>query len=279
MHGLTPRHRRKAGSGPPASALIAWIGADPYLHSAVVAAAHRRRESDPPPANSRLTRATVATCFVLACGTVLGVTATDNDETLLPRKSGTSPILSQDDAVAPDQKASSVWPILVASPTPVAMAPMMASPQAPPSIPFLSADGRIDHITPRAPGHPDGHVHSRVTIPPAHSVPPPRSDKPITPYETDNMGKTDNTDTLAGFGKQDSRGGPTVLGKPPHPVQPAHSGDSANSGNPIEPPISSSYQRSTSGRAPLSAAEPTSHLGSISRPGSASHLGSSSSRK
>jgi hypothetical protein len=119
VHGLTPRHRRKTGSGPPASALIAWISADPYLRSAVAAAASHRRHTDSP-ANTRVARATITTCFVLVCSlvgsAVLNVTAAVNDGLPVSRTSDPSLVLDQHNAAAPDPGAPSMrskegWPI------------------------------------------------------------------------------------------------------------------------------------------------------------------------
>ncbi len=161
MHGLAPRHRRKAGSGPPASALIAWIGADPHLRSAVAAAASRRRETPPPtPANTRTTRAAVIVCFVLASSAVLGTTTIVNDGDPAPGNS-TSLALSQSNAAAPDQGAPSVPPIPVTSPTAVDVAPMTVNPRTPQPTPV-----------------PPAREHIRSPTPPAHWVSPPRTDKP-----------------------------------------------------------------------------------------------------
>ncbi|MFY9806167.1 MAG: hypothetical protein WAK86_02755, partial [Pseudonocardiaceae bacterium] len=61
MHSSNSHHRRKAGSGPPANALIAWIGADPRLRGTVVSGVSHRRETVlPPPAATRGARAVVA---------------------------------------------------------------------------------------------------------------------------------------------------------------------------------------------------------------------------
>lgn len=90
MYGLKPRHRRKAGSGPPANALIAWIGADPYLRKAAVTANHRREIALPPPANSRTAKAAVAACIVLAFSAVLGIT-TLSDGLVVPPETKMSP--------------------------------------------------------------------------------------------------------------------------------------------------------------------------------------------
>jgi hypothetical protein len=75
VHRLIPRHRRKAGSGPPANALIAWIGTDPYLRDAAATASYRRWTALPTPSSTRSAGAAVVTCFALACAAVLGITA------------------------------------------------------------------------------------------------------------------------------------------------------------------------------------------------------------
>jgi hypothetical protein len=74
VHALTPRHRRKAGSGPPASALIAWIITDPYLRDAATTASHRREIDLPLLSGTRSAKAAVAACFVLACAAAMGIT-------------------------------------------------------------------------------------------------------------------------------------------------------------------------------------------------------------
>jgi hypothetical protein len=93
VHELTARHRRKAGSGPPANALIAWISADPHLRS--VAASHRRETAASLPRHTRAAKAAVAACFALAGGAVLGITAIVDDGLVAPRASSPSPVLSQ----------------------------------------------------------------------------------------------------------------------------------------------------------------------------------------
>ena len=74
VHALTPRHRRKAGSGPPANALIAWIRTDPYLRDAATTVSHRREIDLPLLFDTRSAKAAVAACFVLACAAVMGIT-------------------------------------------------------------------------------------------------------------------------------------------------------------------------------------------------------------
>ena len=83
MHELTARHRRKAGSGPPATALIPWIGTEPHPRSGTRSGRHRWHTELPRPANTRSAAAAVAACFLLVCGAILGITATISDEFLL----------------------------------------------------------------------------------------------------------------------------------------------------------------------------------------------------
>ncbi len=187
MHRLIPRHRRKAGSGPPATALIAWISADPHLRSAVAQAGSHRRDIDlPPPATTRLARAAVAACFVLTCSAVLGSTAIMSDALLSPLPSGgtASNVLGQSNADTRDQRmppapAKTVDPHPAGSATPAAMAPTVAGVAEPQSAP--PATGRSDHPTADHPGQPDGYVRSSL---PAHPAAPRRSDK------SGNSGKT-----------------------------------------------------------------------------------------
>ena len=74
MHARTPRHRRKAGSGPPANALIAWVSTDPYLRDAATTASHRREIAISLFSETRSATAAAAAWFVLACAAVVGIT-------------------------------------------------------------------------------------------------------------------------------------------------------------------------------------------------------------
>lgn len=74
MHAQTPRHRRRAGSGPPAIALIAWISTDPYLRDAATTVSHRREIAMPLLSGTRSAKAAAAVCFVLACAALVGIT-------------------------------------------------------------------------------------------------------------------------------------------------------------------------------------------------------------
>ena len=73
MPGLTPRHRRKSGSGPPASALIAWISTDPYLRDTAATVCHRHQMDLVGLSRARATKAAAAACFVVTCIAVLGI--------------------------------------------------------------------------------------------------------------------------------------------------------------------------------------------------------------
>lgn len=106
----TPRHRRKAGSGPPAAALIAWIGADARLCSAAAATAGYRYETDlRPPAIARPARAAAAS-FALVCGAVLTATANTSEGFLGPRHDILPPTAPQDLNTRPDQQAPPILP-------------------------------------------------------------------------------------------------------------------------------------------------------------------------
>ena len=74
MHAQAPRHRRKAGSGPPASALIAWLSTDPYLRDVATTVSHRREIAVPLLSETRSAKAATAVCFVLACAALVGIT-------------------------------------------------------------------------------------------------------------------------------------------------------------------------------------------------------------
>lgn len=110
MDRLAPRHRRRAGSGPPANALIAWIGTDPYLREAAATASYQREMALPLPSRSRSAKMAVAACFVLACGAILGSTT----------------IISHGRGTAAYQIATSSPGQRVTAAAPVGIAPMLA---------------------------------------------------------------------------------------------------------------------------------------------------------
>jgi len=115
VHALRPRHRRKPGSGPPANALIAWIGTDPYLRQAGTLTSHRRHFGLPPGAHTRATAA-VATCLVLTCGAVIGISEIINHG----RAPGRHPIATPSFPRPAERRSPPVT-----DPGPAAMVPML----------------------------------------------------------------------------------------------------------------------------------------------------------
>lgn len=128
MHGLTPRHRRKAGSGPPADALIAWIGTDTYLREAAATASYRRWTALPMPSNTRSAGAAVVTCFALACAAVLGITAIISHGRATAQHKIATPSAFGQDALTHSPKPSPPPPTdgSGVSPAPAGIAPMLA---------------------------------------------------------------------------------------------------------------------------------------------------------
>jgi hypothetical protein len=207
MHGLIPRHHRKAGSGPPATALIAWISADPHLRNAVTRTkSHRRETTLPLPATTHLAKAAVAACFVLAFSAVLDITTNMSDGLVLsplPSGSNISNVLSQgttdirNQAVSPTPPQSAEQNSAISA-TPTTTASVVASaeqPQPVPPVPKPSAHPAPDH-----PGQPGGYVTSSTASPPAH---------PVTPRRT---GKTGNSD---------KPGKPGAINMPAEPASPS----------------------------------------------------------
>lgn len=234
MHGLIPRHRRKAGSGPPAIALIAWIGTDPHLRSATAAASHRRDTDPPLPANARTAKAAVAVCFVLACGVVLGITSAINDGQVVPlgpRQSRPPAVLGQSPVGGIGPETSSVpleqgGPGLLDSPAPVAIEPMIVNRQTPQASAVPGANG-------------DRTISPRRTAA--------RSDNPGKPTDTakpDNVkpdsvkpdtAKPSGTGASAGTGTPASSGPPGETGEPGEPEAPGRTPGPAISGPPVSP--------------------------------------------
>lgn len=150
----TPRHRRKAGSGPPAAALIAWIGTHPRRCNNAAAAEGAYEPDLRPPASAGPARK-VAASVALICGAVLAVTASTTEGILGPRDTTTTPVIPQAGAghSAPGQTApGQTAPGLAEHPVPAlqvdknmafAPAPAAAEPQvvrqAPKSIPVPPA--------------------------------------------------------------------------------------------------------------------------------------------
>lgn len=173
----TPRHRRKAGSGPPAAALIAWIGTD-------------RREPDlHPPSNSRSARNIVAS-VALACGAVVAVTVSTAAEVLGPREATTPPTIPQEQPIPANQ----VGPTAVLPPMPAAAQPAAVR-QAPQSIPDPHVTENIAEDVPEnAPEKVAAATRPAAVPPPVTerqaAVPRVRS-QPDAPAQRRNAGKAD----------------------------------------------------------------------------------------
>ncbi len=267
MHGLSSRHRRKAGSGPPANALIAWIGADPHLRS--VGASHRRGTDLALPSHTRAAKVAVAACFVLTGGAVLGITTAVNDGLLAPLASSPSPVLTQDNAAPPGQiparapaTGSQPDPTVLPAPAPITTESMVANPQTPQHIPAAPATTQSGHVAVHDPGgSPVGHVGSSVAAPATHPVSPHRADPPhparpmhpdgpiapIQPTGADKPGPTVTPATSAGA--VDSAN-PTDPGKLAGSDHPADTGNPAGTGNSMDPsdPADSADPPGTVGR-------------------------------
>ena len=144
VRNLTRRRRRKAGSGPPADALIAWIGTDPYLRDAITTASHRREYCLPLPYRSRSAAAAMAICLVLACGAAAGIIQIISHGRA-SQPPITRPLVAGKERTAArhDNKrvsSTEALPVLSAGgasppsahPTPAAMAPMLVEPRKAP---------------------------------------------------------------------------------------------------------------------------------------------------
>jgi hypothetical protein len=143
----TPHHRRKAGSGPPAAALIAWIGTDPRWGSA--AATRERRHDRRAPANFRSARNVVAS-VALVCGAVLAVTVSTTQAVLGPHEATTPPVSSQEHQAEPPVSAQQADPKPMVSPIPAAAQPAPAR-QAPQSLSVLPAPKHVAQTATPAP--------------------------------------------------------------------------------------------------------------------------------
>jgi hypothetical protein len=172
VHAPTPRHRRKAGSGPPAHALIAWIATDPYLRDAATTASHRREIALLPVLNTRSGKAAVAACSLLACAAVMGITeiashgrAAAQQTMAVDPGRGTARGASQVPFVHAGNK-----PLPMPSAAPAATAPAFAErPASQPSSPLatmLPMSGSVDVHSSPAPSvslHRTGNPHDRAT--------------------------------------------------------------------------------------------------------------------
>lgn len=275
MHELTARHRRKAGSGPPANALIAWISADPHLRS--VAASHRRRTVASLPPHPRAAKAAVAACFALVGGGILAITAIVNDGLVAPLASSPSPVLSQEAGLgraAAGGPVAGIQPHPVAFPAPTATQSMVANRRAPQPIPVPAVAAPSGHIAAdsspgreAAPAHPVAPHHANTRQP----------DRPIAPIQLPDAGKQGPAGTLAPMVDADDSAVPTEPGKPAGSDKPddggkpiasgTASGDERKGGSgatagvnqPSSPQISTFSQKPASAHGSISADGPIAH--------------------
>lgn len=165
MDRLVPRHRRKAGSGPPAHALIAWIGTDPYLREAAATASYQREIALPLPSRIRSAKMAVVACFVLACGAVLGITT----------------IISHGRGAVPNQAAQG----RIGASAPVGITPMQADRVSPGSSAVSPADQRTGDQADTS----QGPFHSGK---PTAAAPPSGRDNSDDPDDRRGSGGTDS---------------------------------------------------------------------------------------
>lgn len=161
----TPRHRRKAGSGPPAAALIAWIGADARLYSAAAATADCQYKTDlRPSATARPARAPTAS-FALVCGALLAAAASISQGLWGPNEAALPPpVVPQDRDTQPDRHAppnlpKQVQPIPEVSPAPAVgdtggSSVVRQAPQYIPVPPPAEPVGQAADQAPAVPAHP-----------------------------------------------------------------------------------------------------------------------------
>lgn len=242
MYGLKSRHRRKAGSGPPAYALIAWIGADPYLRNAAVTANHRREIALPPPASSRAARAAVAACFVLAFSAVLSI-STLSDGLVVPRETKSLAPPGQHTTTAPSHPITPLLPDGLESspaltPGPSAVTPTtLGEPQTSPTPP---RDIFADHPTGDSGVPRGGPPAAGAASPPPPSDPSRRTDHEnepaplVTPLQQRGTGEAGGGTPPLGSGGTGHPSTPAKPGHPdgPDPGQPGHAPASPGSDHP-----------------------------------------------
>jgi hypothetical protein len=204
VHEMTTRHRRKAGSGPPANALIAWISSDPHLRS--VAASHRRGTGASLSPHTRAAKAAVAACLALAGGGILGITTIVNDGLVAPLATKPSPVLNQDaepGRAAVGGPGAGVQPNPMIVPAPVTTESMVVHPPSPRPPVAAAANAPTGPVAADGPSsRPRQSVSSSVALPEAHSVAPHRVEplhpgRPIAPIKLADAGKPDSAGTLA----------------------------------------------------------------------------------
>jgi hypothetical protein len=238
VHRLVPRHRRKAGSGPPANALIAWIGTDTYLRDAAATLSYRRWMALPMPSNTRSAGAAVVTCFALACTAVLGITAIiSHGRATGQHKIATPSTFSPGGAVTHSPESSLTLPTEGSgmTPAPADIAPMLADRGGPQPITVPPAAKNVDQMTSRHLSSPQGKVGLKATPSPVPAISSPHIDKPsnsgkpvdqvetVAVHKPSGSSKSGDTDTHTLLA--DSKpGGPDVPTNPgtPRPEQSAN---------------------------------------------------------
>ena len=291
MRTLTRRHRRKTGSGPPANALIAWVGTDPYLRDAVTTASHRREVALPLPCRSRSATAAMAVCFVLACGATVGIV-----EIISHGRSGQltttpPPVAGQDRPTASGADALPFLPADGASPpgadhTPAPMKPMLleggllpalSQPvQAPPS--DTASMPSFPEPSVALPGIDDAR-HLNASDPASASTRV-QTGQAGNPHPHDPAGRPDARAAEKGSGKVARSIPLTEASDAPLPTvprgRPVPRGSGTPAGLPQEATAADGADRTGARQAPASDQRPTTSVGSTAHKGSPSRLGGGS---
>ncbi|MGH3695412.1 MAG: hypothetical protein ACRDRX_15725 [Pseudonocardiaceae bacterium] len=243
MDRLVPRHRRKAGSGPPANALIAWVGTDPYLREAAATVSYRRAMALPLPSHTRSAKAAIAACFMLTCGAVLGVTtiishgrdaALYEISTPSPRRGvagapppGSFPIFQAEAGSDPASAAG-----------PVGVAPALAEGAASRPSTGSPAAERIDQVAGGQPGASRENIRSGTISAPLPATPtakqrdPDTAADPVTQQSIDRPADAPPKPADANAGKPVDAGTPAGAGKPADPSTPSNPGKAADHAKP-----------------------------------------------
>lgn len=226
MHRLVPRHRRKAGSGPPANALIAWLGTDTYLRDAAATASYRRWMALPMPSNTRSAGAAVVTCFALACTAVLGITAIiSHGRTTGQHKIATPSTFGPGGAVTNSPESSLTFPAEGSgmTPAPAGITPMLAERGGPQPITTPTAKN-VDQMAGQHLSSPQGKISLKATPSPVPAISSPQIDKPsnsgkpVDQVETVAVGTRKSADTDTHALLPDSKpGGPDAPANPGTP--------------------------------------------------------------
>jgi hypothetical protein len=291
---LTRRHRRKTGSGPPANALIAWVGTDPYLRDAVTTASHRREVALPLPCRSRSATAAMAVCFVLACGATVGIIEIVSHGRSGQLTTTPPPVAGQDRPTASGADALPFLPALPAdgaSPpggdhTPAPMKPMLLeggllpalSPpaQAPPS--DTASMPSFPELSVALPGIDDAR-HLNASDPELASTRAPTG-QAGNPHPHDPAGRPDARAAEKGSGKVGRSIPLTEASDAPLPTvprgRPVPRGSGTPTGLPQDGTAADGADRTGARQASASDQRPTTSVGSTARKGSPSRVGGGS---